>query len=476
MNRILAFVIFTLLCGEAISAESIFSSVGLRRGPPDLPNFVGTRSADYDVEVDVLALATAINPKSTVLLNLPEIAAEPIRFTRMERAECCFIIKGDQVFIDPDAQLDEFSFAWFGKGVRDTHVIFSVEKGKVNGTIAGLDGNWRVNFSSTRQQHYARYGDQSARLPEVVVPLEKLTQFSKMADDPGQHSITLAEGNEQSSSFEKASNDQLQLLVVITENARVGAHMWVNGVAPGPNDTSAVDGIITASIDQMNDSLINSKVSVARVNLAHSQLVVYDESVASPIVTDHLNWLVNDAGVANLRNQFQADVTMMVFDDVACGVAVTQRNVNCNLDVALPPNSCGVGDEFAPAAFSIINYQCAAQFLQFAHELGHVLGLEHDVPNAPPNNETSFPWSYAMVGNNFQTIMGGVGTFIPQMYFSSSDPTLTIGGVPIGNATVDNSRTLNVLFPNSAKFRTSAGELFDDSFEFNSDPAAVFDP
>ena len=365
---------------NAWSEESLFSGIGSRRAPPDFVFFNNTDTADYDVQLNVMALARAVNPKATIVLKLPGGAAEPIRFLRVERAKCCFIVRGLRVFPDPHALPNEFSFTWFGKGDRDTDVIIAVREGAASGTISGVEGGWMVHFSQLRGQHFVRYIDPAGRPTETTRPAAKVASANVISGpahtEPGtseSHPVYRSKTG-LSGPATKASNDRLLMLILYTDAARIGAHALVNmGVPPAAGDTTVIDSVIANSLDQLNTALINSKIGTARVFVASSQMASYNNSGAN--VEAHLNWLVGDAGVANLRNQHAADITVMLIEDpLECGVAVTQRKVDCNANIAIPPNSCGVGDEFAPAAFAVVHYACAATFKTFAHEVGHVLG------------------------------------------------------------------------------------------------------
>lgn len=111
-------------------------------------------------------------------------------------------------------------------------------------------------------------------------------------------------------------------------------------------------------------------------------------------------------------------------------------------------DACGVGFLNAPAshAFAVVGWRCATGNYSFAHEVGHVLGANHDRDNA---SGSPYPYGHGYQfslssGQRLRTIMSydcpGGCTRINTW----SNPTITYGGARTGDAaTADNQRVLS---------------------------------
>lgn len=110
-------------------------------------------------------------------------------------------------------------------------------------------------------------------------------------------------------------------------------------------------------------------------------------------------------------------------------------------------DACGVGYLNAPAshAFAVVGWRCATGNYTFAHEVGHVLGANHDRGNA-----SGSPYPY---GHGYQFSLGSGERFRTIMAYDCpggctrintwSNPGITYGGARTGDAaTADNQRVL----------------------------------
>jgi len=128
-----------------------------------------------------------------------------------------------------------------------------------------------------------------------------------------------------------------------------------------------------------------------------------------------------------LRDASEADVVVLITDSM--------------------PDACGVGYVDAPAshAFAVVDFRCATGDYTFAHEIGHILGAEHDRANV---SDAPYPYGHGYQfsvdsGERFRTIMsydcpGGCSRLN-----TWSNPDVTYAGARTGDAaTADNRRVL----------------------------------
>jgi len=119
--------------------------------------------------------------------------------------------------------------------------------------------------------------------------------------------------------------------------------------------------------------------------------------------------------------------------------------------------------------------QCSAVVDAFTHEVGHVLGAEHDtVHSGVPSNIASYPYSYGYgvlsASHGFETIMSQQLDPIhyPVRLLQFSNPNVLYNALPTGKATsADNAHTLINLLPGTAGFRSRPGVIFANGFDVN---------
>jgi hypothetical protein len=195
--------------------------------------------------------------------------------------------------------------------------------------------------------------------------------------------------------------------------------------------------LIALSMEQANESFVNSGLKKIRLRLVHSQLIDYDESDGEHF--NHLYRMVDGEdpfkGIRKLRNEKRADVVALIVDD---------------------PSGCGLSTRVgadADEAYIVVHQSCAALTYTIAHEIGHIIGARHDV--ALDNNLAPYPYGHGYVnGKKWRDIMSYKASCdgCPRVPIWSN-PTLKYKGDPAGTLEADNARVLLEHAERVSKFR-----------------------
>ncbi len=214
--------------------------------------------------------------------------------------------------------------------------------------------------------------------------------------------------------------------------------------------TTAILNLIDLAIAETNQSYANSGI-MQRLRLVHSVEVAYSES--GDIGTDLDRVTYADGyidSVQTLRDTYGADLVSLWVENGGgyCGVGWFMSTVSTG---------------FAPYGYNVVARGCATGYYSFGHELGHNMGARHDVymdsgttpythahgytrPSAPS------PWRTIMAYNNACTAVQKSCTRI--QYWSN--PGVSYGGTPMGDAGADNQQTLDNTAYTVANFRAAA--------------------
>lgn len=248
------------------------------------------------------------------------------------------------------------------------------------------------------------------------------------------------------------SGKEIVVLVVYTPAARRRA-----------NGRDSLESAIRNGTTQMNIALRNSE-AIPEVRVAAIEEVQYVESGLA--LTD-LRFLSADGdGVMDdvhvLRDDHAADLVQLVIGKPTredgqelCGRAL---GIMTGLDIA-----------FASKAFSLAKYEClGGPTFAFAHELGHIMGLQHSRTDPINPKLGAFTYSYGYkksVANGFSTIMAYndcrlLGLSCPNILHFSNPDVVFAGvptGIPIGRLdAAHNTLSINRARKTIANFRTSA--------------------
>lgn len=315
---------------------------------------------------------------------------------------------------------------WVGRieGREDSEVILVARGKTLMGTVELGDRSFEIVYVKG-QTHAVREVDPKS-LPAKYEPEEM--EHPTEADLAGS-------GTDTTQTTQDAVTGQvIDLMVVYTAKSRTNA----GGVA-------GIEGRIVNAVTKANQAYINSKIPM-QLNLVKMAETSYVES--GSMSTDK-NRLQNPAdGYMDefhaMRDQVGADQVVLINANAdVCGVATLMTTVS---------------PEFASAAFAAVHddsvYNCLGSNQTLAHELGHNQGNMHD--QASSSYPGAYPDSYGYrVCGVFRDIMSySCQGEVRISYFSSSDPTLTYAGQPIGVAgSADTARSMAATAPTVAAFR-----------------------
>ncbi|MEP4028038.1 MAG: M12 family metallo-peptidase, partial [Nonlabens ulvanivorans] len=277
---------------------------------------------------------------------------------------------------------------------------------------------------------YSLTENNEVNLPEEPI-LEDLSDEASTSYDDSVFESTYDSNNYITSSSSLAASNVIDIAVVYTDNAldELGSE-------------SAIEAQIMLMHDQINTIMENNGVdSAVAAQLVYVGPTSYEQS-ANDIFT-YLDDL-KDGTVPetdDLRNAYGADIVAMIVSDGGyCGVATLTASAN--------------------QAFMVVKTFCTNY--TFAHELGHLIGMNHNYEESPSNN---YYHGYLLEGVH-RTVLSynSENTSTPRIPYWSSDDQ-SVDGYSIGNATLaDNERRLLARDTTVSNFRTTA--------EFDNDPTA----
>lgn len=370
--------------------------VSIDRQPP--PQETGPWLQSWHIAIDQQAIQ---QPAQAITLNLPDQREVIVRLERWSpKAGYVSELIGDgpevRWFPDPNAAPEDFAWEWYGRtegytislvfhhGVIAARLWTPEHKYGLEPRAGGVTELAEVNPDWWRmhpeREAFPGQATTEASFPQALAPSGPSWDLSCTGTLPTAVSV-------------------IDVLVMYTP----AVFGWYGSTQAG------VEGVVTRAIADANNSLRNSDISTVRFSLRGVEPVpgtfLYDANGIQDglfnlagvqgTTTNYPGWIyVGNPQVSSRRDTLGADIVALARIDGSsegsCGVAFAQRAYNLNGGWIEP------GPEFERKAFLVFDPRCGVDRLNLAHELGHLLGMEHDPRNAgmPSYAFPSCPWSY----------------------------------------------------------------------------------
>ena len=413
-------------CGIASSQEpqqrpALFSEIVVAQQFDDTDDPTVIRKRVVKVNFDLLTRSP--NPS-----ELAADTAEVLTLNLFDDVELTAVL--DRI----ETTIPEF-FSWIGhiEEVADSKVVLIVGEGLVQGSITMPDALYKI--SSVGNGRHAIFEIDQTGFPPELDPIPVAPE--KTDPDPEKKRVA----------FDAISADDgsaIDVMVFFTTAARIAAGgkeqitAQILEAYQGTNEGYRISGV-AHSLRLIDPYAYDPEVDYSESNFDWSATITRLRNAGDKQMDR----------VHELRDQYKADVVVLFVegDDLYCGMSYSMETLD---------------NSFESFAFSVISRKCASINHSFAHELGHVMGSQHDHANAEIDGVFDYSHGYQAPDRSFRTIMAyqcpGGCPRINQW----SNPEIAYDGQPTGIgytdsvAAADNRRSLNRTRFTVANFRLSA--------------------
>lgn len=334
--------------------------------------------------------------------------------------------------------LTDGSYTWSGDlyatGNYSGDIVLSVSpEGEISGTI-DLEGVfWQIHPLGQHVQMLVKINE--------GVLAERNRQRRDQHSDHGSASFSSPppmQGMDNGLLNARCTPEIIRLLVLYTPAAAQGRN---------------ISSIVNLAVQETNEAYTNSQISNRRVAVSHIQQLNFNES--SNIGND-VDVLITDQTAQNLRNQYQADIVVLITDG-------DYGNVIGAVEDIYPGNN---------NAYAIVQADYATgPSYTLAHEIGHIQGAQHhpdDVVKTPPPFANAYGHRFSYKPSIFlqrryrSTIMAyecrpfNEDPFCERTYSTVkhfSNPNVSHRGTATGTTSRNNVSALLSTFANIADYR-----------------------
>ena len=398
--------------GESNKGVPLFSEIITQAelGNIDDPTVIRQRTANVNFKSllnENIPPETALNAADSIILNL----FEDVRLTA--------------VLDRLDATLPEF-YSWIGHiaGMAQSKVILVVGDGLIKGSVTMPDAFYKISHIGNDTH--------------VIYEIDQ-TRFPPESDSIPVNS------EKKAIAFDAISADSASTIDVM--------FFYTTAAKNDAGGKESIQAEIIEALQDTNEGYIDSGVS-------HSIELIPFENYTPEIVDDESNfdWVDTLVGlrrpvdayadhVHTLRDQHSADIVVLIVegDNLSCGASYSMANLS---------------SAFEAYAFSVVSRRCATIRHSLGHELGHVMGSQHDHATAEQNDEVGvfdYSYGYQAPDQSFRTIMAyDCPDGCTRVNYWSNPDNEAYNGEPMGETNVaDNTRSLNDAAYTVANFRIS---------------------
>lgn len=366
---------------------------------------------------------------------------------------------------------DQFGWTLYGttSPAQDGRAILTFYGGALSGSVRLRNGEFYEIFvpadgtGEIRQQEFSGYpeGSSDMSMPSqedvglvqgssLSERVSRTTQRGESPKDRGGISVRSASGNY-----------VVDVLIAYTQRA-----------ADARGGDSGMLAYIYQVIAETNAAFFNSSVAI-ELRLVHTVKVIWDDSSPIPDYSSTLNALRSTTDgqmdeVHSLRDHYGADLVSLWMNPPRPSTGT--YTVGQAYVLTSGPSS------FATFAFSVVHQNYAGGLsIAFPHEVGHNMGLSHDVLNGGANGAL-FPdsrgYQQKTLAPTFYTVMAyssGCSGCLPIDHYSN--PHVEYESIPTGVLNeADAARTLAVVAPSASAWR---GTVVEPTCSFSVGPTFV---
>jgi len=415
-----------LLQPAGTASPSIKGSARLLRAPaPVEPELMRSRIVQPDATVLLdMASRPAAGPDNVLRINFFDDAAQIVVLTAISRAGDSTVLTGHV------------------PGVARSAATFVVRGNRVVGNVQVADRVYQLRFREVADVAGENYfGANVIHEAREVDPAlfrdhgQGYSDFMQAEEQRARKAAARMGVEAQSAEVARDDGSTVDMLIAYTATSRAAA-----------GGTAAIVSQIELAVSEANLAYQNSGV-VHRLRLLKTLEVDYTETGSSSTDLGRLR-ARNDKFLDEIhayRAAYGADIVSLIVErmDDACGIGYLMSTVSTS---------------FAVSAFNVVARGCATGNYTLAHEVGHNMGLRHDVYMDGGTTPFVDAHGYVDLNARFRTVMAyndacSSKGFNCRRTPNFSNPDVLIDSVPAGlAATANASRVLNVTHTTAANF------------------------